>query len=320
MITLLFSALLLFFPASPVTGESIADAMKLMAAKDYEGARKILQNVIAQNESNAEAHWRLGMLQANHFHEYDDAEESLEKAVELAEQNAEYHFALGTVYGAQAQLAGMLSKFSYAKKTRDQFEHAVALQPDSIRYRSALFTYYLRAPGIVGGGVDKARVQAKEILGRDPFEGHMAFAAIAESENASKEAEKEYLLAVAAKPTSWRPHHLLGYLYLRLKRVDDALAQFKEYVRLAPQDPNGYDSLADGFVANGNTDDALKSYLQALAINPHFPSSLFGAGGCYQKKGMKTEALNFYNRYLAENPKGQYADKAKEHIEEIEDR
>jgi tetratricopeptide (TPR) repeat protein len=318
MITLLVSAILLLFPAPHLAGETVADALKLVAAKDYEGAQKILKTVISQNESNAEAHWRLGLLQANHFHEYDDAEESLERAVELQEQNAEYHFALGTVYGAQAQLAGMLSKFSYAKKTRDQFERAVALQPDSTRYRSALFTYYLRAPGIVGGGVDKARTQAKEILARDAFEGHMALAAIAESENSSDEAEKEYRLAIAAKPTSWRPHHLLGYLYLRLKRTDDAIAQFKEYARLAPQDPNSFDSLADGLLAKGNTDEALKSYLQALAVNPHFPSSLFGAGGCYQKKGMKTEALQYLNSYLTENPKGQYSDKAKELIEEIE--
>jgi tetratricopeptide (TPR) repeat protein len=111
---------------------------------------------------------------------------------------------------------------------------------------------------------------------------------------------------------------LLGYLYLRMKRADDAVTQFREYVRISPKDPNSYDSLADGYLAKGNTDDALKCYTQALAIDPHFPSSVYGAGNCYEAKGMKADALKCFRQYLAENQKGPYADKAKERIEELE--
>jgi tetratricopeptide (TPR) repeat protein len=320
MLTILLTVLLFVIPAPSLNGETVADAMKLIAAKDYDGARVMLRTIVDRDNANANARWRLGLLQANYYHDYDDAEELLEKAVELADQNAEYHFALGTVYGAQAQSAGLLSKFSYAKKTRNEFERAVALQPDSVRYHQALFAYYLRAPGIVGGGVDKARAEAKEILARNAFEGHMALAAVAENENDSGTAEKEYQLAVAADPSSSRPHHVLGYLYLRSKRVDDAVAQFREYVRLAPLDPNSHDSLADGLIAKGNTDEALKCYFQALSINAHFPSSLRGAGVCYDKKGIKPEALKYYRQYLLENPKGSYASETKERIEALEEK
>jgi tetratricopeptide (TPR) repeat protein len=309
-------ALLLFSPL-PSVGEHIAEAMKLLAAKDYDGARKTLEAVISQDGSDAEARYQLSRLLANHFRDYDAAEEMMEKAVELVDGNAEYHFFLGSVYGAQAQLAGLLSKFSYAKKTRNQFERAVTLQPDTVRYRSALLSYYLMAPGIAGGDVDKARSQGQEILKRDACEGHMSLARIADNEKELENAEKEYRLAISARPAAWTPHHMLGYLYLRMKRTDDAVAQFREYVRLAPTDPNSHDSLADGYMANGNTDEALKCYLQSLSLDPHFPSSLFGAGNCYDTKGMKAEALQHFRQYLAENPKGPYADKAKERIDEI---
>jgi len=317
MIHMLACAALLLFPPVPSDGEGIAEAMKQFAAKDYDGARKTLEAVISHDGSDAEARYQLSRLLANHFRDYDAAEEMMEKAVELAEGNGEYHFFLGSVYGAQAQLAGLLSKFSYAKKTRDQFERAVELQPDSVRYRSALMSYYLMAPGIAGGDVDKAKAQAEEILKRNAFEGHMSLARIATSENELENAEKEYTLAISARPADWRPHHMLGYLYLRMKRADDAVAQFREYVRLSPKDPNSHDSLADGYMAKGNTDEALSSYLQALSLDPRFPSSVYGAGKCYDAKGMKAEALKNYRQYLAENPKGAYAGEAKERADEL---
>jgi tetratricopeptide (TPR) repeat protein len=317
MIRIFSCAVLLFFLSLSSGGENLTDAMRLVAAKDYDGARKILEAVVSHDGSNAEARYQLSRLLANHYRDFDAAEETMEGAVELADGNAGYHFFLGSVYGAQAQAAGLLSKFSYAKKTRDQFERAVALQPDSLRYRSALFAFYLMAPGIVGGGVDKARVQAQEVLKRDACEGYMMLAQIANSEDELDESEKEYKLAISAKPAEWRPHHMLGYLYCRMKRADDAVAQFQEYVRLSPKDPNSYDSLADGYLGKGNTDEALKSYLQALSLEPHFASSIYGAGSCYDTKGMKTEALHYFRQYLAEYPKGQYAGKAEERVDEL---
>ncbi len=310
-------AAFLFLCPPPQGGETLEDARKLFVAKDYDGARKILEAVVSRDGSNAEARYQLSKLLASHYRDIDAAEEMMEKAVELSEGNAEYHFFMGSIYGSQAQSAGLLSKFSYAKKTKNQFERAVELQPDTIRYRSALFTYYLRAPGIVGGGTDKARVQAQEVGKRDVFQGHVMMAQVAGNDNEFAEAEKEYTLAISANPASWRPHNLLGYLYIQMKRPDDAVSQFQEYVRLAPKDPNSYDSLADGYLAKGNNDEALKSYTQALSVDSHFPSSMYGAGSCYDKKGMKAEALQHFRQYLAENPKGQFAEKAKDRVEEL---
>ena len=316
LLTLLCAAVLLVSPQGQ-TGETLDDARKLVETKDFDGAKKILESLVAHDGSKAEYRYQLSRLLAGHYRDLDAAEEQMEKAVEMADGNAEYHFFMGSVYGAQAQAAGLLSKFSYAKKTKNQFERAVELQPDSIRYRNALFQYYIMAPGIVGGGTDKAKVQAQEVAKRDPFNGHLMLAQVAQKDDDLGGAEIEFKLAIAVKPDSWRPHHLLGYLYLQAKRPDDAIAQFQAYTRLAPKDPNSFDSLADGYLAKGDNDNALKSYLQALGVDPHFPSSLYGSGSCYDKKNMKAEALQQYREYIAENPKGQFTDKAKDRVEEL---
>jgi tetratricopeptide (TPR) repeat protein len=206
----------------------------------------------------------------------------------------------------------VFSKLSYAGKVKEQFQKAVELAPDTLRYRSALISFYLQAPGIAGGSVSKAREHAGEILARDVFEGRMALAGIAEYEKENEAAEREYLAAVAANPAAWRSHHRLGYLYLRLNRPDDAVAQFALYVKKAPDDPNGHDSMADAYTAKGDTDAALASYLSALRLNPSYPSSLYGAGRCCDEKGRKEEALRYYRKYLEVNPQGESAGKARE--------
>ena len=308
---------LCIIPTLLYAGESIADALKLIETGNNDAARKMLEEIVAADGSNAEARYHLGKLLASQFRKYDDAEEQLEKAVELAGTNAEYHFTLGNLYGIQAQNASIFSKLSYAGKVKDQFLRAVELSPETIRYRLGLLGYYLQAPGIAGGSVSKAREQAAELLKRDAYEGHIASAQIAEYEKEYTLAEQEYKSAIGIKPDRWRTFNLLGYLYLKMNKPDDAIAQFILYVKYAPKDPNSYDSLADGYTAKGNVDAALANYLNALAINPVFPSSLYGTARCYDTLGKKLEARQYYQKFLDHNPKGNNADRARERVKEL---
>jgi tetratricopeptide (TPR) repeat protein len=297
--------------------ESIPQALTLIESKDYNGARKILETMIDHDAANAEAHARLGVLLSDHFRDYDGAEEHLEQAVELVDNNAEYHFILGNVYGIQAQLANIFSKMSYAGKVKSQFLKAVELKPNELRYRSGLMNYYLMAPGIVGGSVSKAKEQAEAILRIDPGEGHIAYAQIASYEKDYPEAEKHYKEAIAADPSKGIRYNLLGYFYLRLKRVDDAIAQFRSYVRLSPDDPNSYDSLGEGLLEKGDANESLQNYAKALELNPGFVPSVFGTARCFEAKGMKSEALAAYKKYLDLAPQGANASAAKKKVEDL---
>jgi tetratricopeptide (TPR) repeat protein len=315
MHALILSLVLFLLPALSGGGDDIAEAHRLIDARQFDAAKALLEQIITRDGTEAEARMLLGRILNGHFRRFDDAEEQMEKAVALAGGNAEYHFQLGALYGGQAQRASVFSKLSYAGKVKEQFQKAVDLAPDTVRYRSALISFYLQAPGIAGGSVSKAREHAGELQKRNPFEGHMAFAGIAEYEKENDAAEQEYLAAIAVTPGAWRPHHRLGYFYLRLNRPDDAVAQFALFVKKAPEDPNSHDSLADGYTARGNTDAALASYLSALRLNPAFPSSLYGAARCLDEKGKKEEALQYYRKYLEVNPKGGSAEKARERVD-----
>jgi len=60
----------------------------------------------------------------------------------------------------------------------------------------------------------------------------------------------------------------LGYQFLGAKQFDKAIEYFKKNVKNDPTNANGYDSLGDGYKANGEKELAIKNYKKALSLNP----------------------------------------------------
>ncbi len=66
----------------------------------------------------------------------------------------------------------------------------------------------------------------------------------------------------------------LGYLLLRAKKADDAVAIFKLNVEEYPRSANVYDSLGEAYVAAGQKQLAIENYEKALEIDPKFASAI----------------------------------------------
>ena len=60
----------------------------------------------------------------------------------------------------------------------------------------------------------------------------------------------------------------LGYTLLQQKKIAEALAVFKVNVELYPQSFNVYDSLAEGYMINGDKELAILNYKKSLELNP----------------------------------------------------
>jgi len=68
----------------------------------------------------------------------------------------------------------MFSALSLAKKARKEFERAVELDEKNFSAYQALIEFDCSAPGIAGGGEDKARPEIAKLAALDPAEGHYA--------------------------------------------------------------------------------------------------------------------------------------------------
>ena len=107
------------------------------------------------------------------------AAEAAHAAVEALPGNALAWWWAGRAYGIRAMQASLLAKPRWAGRTREAFERAVALDPAHLDARLDLMGYYRFAPGMLGGGADKAAAQARDIAGLDASMGRFAAALLA---------------------------------------------------------------------------------------------------------------------------------------------
>jgi CubicO group peptidase (beta-lactamase class C family) len=62
--------------------------------------------------------------------------------------------------------------------------------------------------------------------------------------------------------------NMLGYLYLRSNKIDDAIKLFKFNVELYPDAFNVYDSLGEAYMKKGEKELAIKNYEKSIELNP----------------------------------------------------
>ncbi len=166
-----------------------------------------LQKQVASRATDAEAFHMLCRAYYS-LENWDQAVKAGERAVELAPNKSAYHLWLGRAYGQKADRASIFSAPGLAKQARREFEKAVELNANDVSARSDLAEFYVEAPGIVGGGKDKARAQAEVLAKQDPAQGHWVQARLAEKDKDLTTAEREYKAAVAA--SNQDPAHVLN--------------------------------------------------------------------------------------------------------------
>jgi tetratricopeptide (TPR) repeat protein len=191
----------------------------LLAAGRVDQALQTLEHQL-QTSPNAEAY---NLLCRAHFEldNWDAGIPACEKAVSLAPENGLYHLWLGRIYGEKADRAGFLNAIGLAKKVRSEFERAVEFSPNSWEARTDLAEFYLEAPGIVGGGKDKARAQAELLAPLNPSMAHWVKGRIAEKSKDNAAAEQEYRAAITASKGGARAWLNLAGFYRHTDRIDE---------------------------------------------------------------------------------------------------
>jgi len=255
------------------------EAQALYRTKRYAEARQVFEQVAAAEPGNAAAAYHLGQL-ALMRNDEAEAIRWLEKATALTPQSAPYFQALGDAYGLAAQKAGLFSKPGLARKCRLAYEKAVALEPDNISARYALFTFYRQAPGIAGGGLEKARTQAEEIRKRDPVRGTIALAEV----NVIEKKYDDAFVALAdlrrRHPEAWDAAYQFGRAAaMSGQRLDEGAAALNEYLAHTPDEDQAplwaaHWRLGVIFEKKGNLPAARTEYAAALRLNPTQPQLL----------------------------------------------
>ena len=197
----------------------MADSPKdMLQAGRVDDAINTLNGQISANPRDAEAIHSLCRAYFQ-YEDWDRAEGRCKKAVELQPNNSGFHRWLGRVYGEKAERATL--PLGLAIKTRDEFRRAAELDPTDTNAGVDVAEFYLEAPGIMGGGEDKARQQAKIIGKVSPGQEYWVYARIAEKNKDFPTAEREYRQMIEASKGDAEAWLNLGFFYRNRKRYED---------------------------------------------------------------------------------------------------
>ena len=192
-----------------------------------------LHNLLTKNPKDAQAH--LLLCRAFYAEDLPDAAvDECEAAMDGLSDSSEAQDWLGRACGMKAQNAGPIAGYKLARRVQAAFERAVNLDPKNSAAVDDLAEYYIGAPAIIGGGVDKAEALANRVLSVAPQAAHRTRALAAEANKDYSRAEREFRAAVgvAGRPDAWVD---LGHYYARRKQYDLAVDALRKCLTADPR-------------------------------------------------------------------------------------
>jgi len=237
-------------------------AHELYQRTDYVEALAMLEHVSNKGVDELQLIGQCYFMQGD----YKKATDSFEKALALAPGNSELHRWLGNVYGRRAETGSVFTAAGNARKAHQYFEQAVELDPNNREAVANLFEYYLEAPGIMGGGIDKAETLVKKIAKLDAPAGY----------------------------------HAQAQLERKQKRYEAAEEQLRRAAELAPRQVGRLIDLARFLSDRGRVKESDEKFSEAARLSPNSPELLFARAETYiaQKRNLK-DARQLLERYLS---------------------
>jgi tetratricopeptide (TPR) repeat protein len=299
----LFSLLVLALLAAPAVAGADESAPSLLASGHVDEAIAALDGQIKQSPDDPVAH---NLLCRAYFTlgEWDRGISNCEKAVQLSPDDSQFHLWLGRIYGEKADKSSFMTAAGLARRVAREFEAAVHLNPKSVDARSDLAEFYLEAPGIVGGGRDKAEQQANSLAELDPARADWVKARIAEKRKDFPTAERDYKTAIDASHGSASSWLNLGLFYRHRQQGDD-MEHALLHVRTAHLDrPDALVDAAEILIhSQRNLPEAvalLQAYLNSgseVELAPEFKVHYL-LGTANEKLGDKQKATSEYEAAL----------------------
>ena len=309
MLLLNFGATSRSAAASVKQDENLEAGRQAYETGEYAKAAQFLQQAAAKNPENGEVQ----LLLAKTYYEtqqHDAAISSAEKAVAVEPRNSKFHEWLGRAYGAKAEHAAWFSAISLAKKTGKEFEKAVELDERNFAARQALIEFDCSAPGMVGGGEDKAHPEIEKLASLDAAEGHYAAGNCRRQKKDFVAADAEFTKALESHPNSADLLYDIGDYAMKHSQAERLISVADQGEQAAPADPRGKFYRAVALVLKkerpGEAERFLREYLQRAPVRSNFPRPWEAhewLGRIYESQDKTQAAIDEYEAALKLDPK-----------------
>lgn len=294
--TILSAGMALGLGLGSAFGAGAANVVPEQAIKDADAGyfhRELaeIRPLLATDTKDPEVQFRYGQALLG-INRSDEAIAALQTAITLEPNNGIYHRVLGEALEANAmQAPSFTHMFGIAKSIQTEFQSAVRLAPTDVQSHVDLATFYIMAPGIMGGSYDKAHAEEDALAKLDKVSELQVRAQ--EAGNRDDIATGETLLkqAIAMDKTSGSIV-ALGLLYADAKRYPDAFQAFRD---ARAKDANAYEAWYQmgrvAGIAKTNYEEGIESLKHYLAFEnlpdtvPSMAWAHFRLGNLYEYQG-----------------------------------
>lgn len=224
---------------------------------------------------------------------FEDARQALQKAIEKDPGFASAHLYMAYVYGG----------LRFVKLQEETYKKAKALS-DKATEKERLYIEAAYANAVEKDPEKRFRI-LQELTAKYPREkrAHLSLAAYYRAKKAFRDAIGELEKALELDPDYGGAMELFAYLYMDMGDTEKATEYLKKYSAINPGDANPYAAMGDLYFHAGRLDEAIASYREALKIKPNYGADEWIAY-IQAVKGEYPEALRSIDAYIGNAPSG----------------
>jgi len=222
---------------------------------------------------------------------FAEALENMQKALKIDPEFAMAHLYLGRAQGYLGNRTARDASYTKANELSDK-----ATEKERLYIRSQ----YERT---VRDDWEKGKNLLVELVNQYPKEKqfHFDLGTILGGRGFSEEAAIQYKTALELDPEYGDALNGLAYYFLDKREFDSALHNFEKYAALNPKDANPVDSMAELYLRMGRLDESLAKYKEVLKINPRFGGE-WRVAYLYALKEDYDSAFQWLEPVIGQNP------------------
>jgi tetratricopeptide (TPR) repeat protein len=120
--------------------------------------------------------------------------------------------------------------------------------------------------------------------------------------NQIDEAIRQYQEAIRLAPDFAEPHYNLGIAFGKNGQMDEAIRQFQEVIRLKPDNTDAHYSLGTAYGMMGQIDGAISQFHEVIRLKPDFAEAHNNLGIALVNKNQIDEAINQFQEAIRLKP------------------
>jgi tetratricopeptide (TPR) repeat protein len=299
----------------------LADAQRDYNAGRYNRAVDAVNTEIAKSPDDAPLHFLLGQCYYQ-LREFTRAMTSLERAIQLAPNQSGYHDWLGRSYGRKAEESVFFTAMGWARKTHKEFEVAVQLDPSNFEAQRDLIRFEMNAPGLVGGGDDKALKHIEDLEKIDALQGQLARGEFLATKKRLGEADAVFAKILESKSDRIGVYFEAADYYRDRQNAEKMGAAVAIAERIDPNDRRlkfykGILLVIKG-KNPGEAESLLRSYLTTVPNHSDLPPHATARewlGRLFEAQGKFSEAADEYRKSLELDPHNKEVEEALKRVQ-----